>query len=279
MADDDKYEDEYQFSDPDAAAGESADYNLDAGDNTKPVSEKPATTDNSFARKRNVIRNALIAVVALIVILAIYPFIYSAGSTEKKMKTVVAIKKTRKAVVPRTAIPAVPVASPVPVASTVSYPSQDDNQINQKLSSLESNQERMQTDFTATTTQLSAMSVNINDMMAKVTALNDTITRYAAKIDEQSHVIEQLTAQKQKVAIKKVSPSRMISKQATPPLKYFIQAAIPGRAWLIATNGSTLTVREGTVIAGLGMVTLIDPRQGRVLTSSGYTIRFSPADS
>ncbi|MBA3536672.1 MAG: type IV secretion protein IcmG, partial [Tatlockia sp.] len=71
---------------------------------------------------------------------------------------------------------------------------------------------------------------------------------------------------------------RLIVKSA-PRLMYFIQAIIPGRAWLIATNGSTITVREGTRIAGWGVVKLIDPIQGRVLTSSGRIIRFSQRDS
>ncbi|HAF87135.1 MAG TPA: type IV secretion protein IcmG, partial [Legionellales bacterium] len=60
---------------------------------------------------------------------------------------------------------------------------------------------------------------------------------------------------------------------------YYIKAVIPGRAWLIAANGSTLTVSEGTNIKGYGMVKLIDSTQGRILTSSGRVIRFSQQDS
>jgi intracellular multiplication protein IcmG len=61
--------------------------------------------------------------------------------------------------------------------------------------------------------------------------------------------------------------------------RYNIQAVIPGRAWLIATNGATLTVSQGTAIPGYGIVKLIDPVQGKVTTSSGQIIRFSQEDS
>ena len=70
-----------------------------------------------------------------------------------------------------------------------------------------------------------------------------------------------------------------INKPSAPPIHYYIQAVIPGRAWIIATNGSTLTVREGTNIAGYGIVRLIDPLDGRIVTSSGQIIRFSQEDS
>ena len=60
---------------------------------------------------------------------------------------------------------------------------------------------------------------------------------------------------------------------------YYIQAVIPGRAWLIATNGSTLTVREGSTIPGYGIVRKIDPNLGKVFMSTGKVIRFSQLDS
>ena len=60
---------------------------------------------------------------------------------------------------------------------------------------------------------------------------------------------------------------------------YYIQAVIPGRAWLVSSQGLTITVREGTSVPGYGIVKLIDPNQGRILTSSGRTITFSQQDS
>ena len=107
-----------------------------------------------------------------------------------------------------------------------------------------------------------------------MTELNGVIANLSAKVDQQSREIEGLTIRRQEA--NKVYHR---GAQATHFPKYHIQAVIPGRAWLIATNGATLTVREGTAVAGYGMVRLIDPSQGRVTTSSGQVIRFSQEDS
>ena len=62
-------------------------------------------------------------------------------------------------------------------------------------------------------------------------------------------------------------------------LRYAVKAVIPGRAWLLASNGSTLTVRRGTPIQGYGVVTGIDAVRGYVFTSYRKLIRFSQEDS
>jgi intracellular multiplication protein IcmG len=109
----------------------------------------------------------------------------------------------------------------------------------------------------------------------KMAELNQVITQLNAKLETQSQVIERLTV---RTAPKPPKP-RVLNGFLNQRLKYYVQAVIPGRAWLIATNGATLTVREGTLISGYGVVKLIDPTQGRVLTSSGRIIRFSQSDS
>jgi hypothetical protein len=47
-------------------------------------------------------------------------------------------------------------------------------------------------------------------------------------------------------------------------LPYSVQAIIPGRAWLRADNGDTLTVTEGDTIKDVGQVSKIDPYNGIV---------------
>lgn len=264
MADNDNYEDEYQFADPDAAGADSTDYNPEADGSTPTVTEKP-TFGQSFVGNSSVIRNALVVVGLIVVVMVIYPFIHASLSGSKTVPAEKPVATFQQPITP---------VAPMP---EVRSSSNMDNQISQKLSTLESTQERIQTEYLSTNGQLSGMNTNINDIMTKITELNTTIALYAAKVDEQSRIIEQLA--KRASAQKLPSRRPASNKTASPSLKYFMQAVIPGRAWLIATNGSTLTVREGTMIAGLGMVTLIDPRQGRVLTSSGQVIRFSQEDS
>jgi intracellular multiplication protein IcmG len=55
--------------------------------------------------------------------------------------------------------------------------------------------------------------------------------------------------------------------------KLTLDAAIPGRAWLLGADGETSTVTEGDEIPGYGRVTKIDPAGGMVTTSSGRVIK------
>lgn len=50
---------------------------------------------------------------------------------------------------------------------------------------------------------------------------------------------------------------------------YNVQAIIPGRAWLRAENGETVTVTEGDMIKDLGRVSKIDPYDGVVEVNTG----------
>ncbi|MEE9452434.1 MAG: hypothetical protein V3V61_06755 [Gammaproteobacteria bacterium] len=61
---------------------------------------------------------------------------------------------------------------------------------------------------------------------------------------------------------------------------YYIQAVVPGRAWLKTENGSkTLTVREGSEVDGYGMVRSIDVNEGSITMDTGELIKYSQNDN
>lgn len=51
--------------------------------------------------------------------------------------------------------------------------------------------------------------------------------------------------------------------------RYFVEAVIPGRAWLKAKDGSTVTVAVGDKLPGYGKILSINPYSGVVMTSQG----------
>ncbi len=55
--------------------------------------------------------------------------------------------------------------------------------------------------------------------------------------------------------------------------EFTIHAIIPGRAWLRAPDGSTLTVTQGDTIPGYGKAMVIDAPSVSVVTSSGVVLR------
>jgi intracellular multiplication protein IcmG len=164
-------------------------------------------------------------------------------------------------------------APPTPAPTT---PTEQPEQVNQKLSTLETNEQNVQSEMNSINERLSGINTNVNELVEKMNTLNHTINELATKVDQQSNAIASLKAREEK----RPKPVRAHAVVRKPRhAKYYIQAVIPGRAWLIAGNGSTLTVREGSQIRGYGVVKLIDPNQGRVVTSSGQVIRFSQQDS
>ena len=270
MADNEKYDDEYQFVDMDAV-------NPGATDNTL-VDEPVPSSGGMIADKHRkvVLRNSVIVVVGLLVlVMFIYPLIHSLFSKKEQDSAITAVNN-----IGTTIAPASP-ASPAPVVASFSQANSAINPndaITQKLSMLESSQEGMRADVASTSNQLTSINSSMNDIGTKLNELNSTLSLFASKVDDQAREIERLVSEA--AAVKKARAQRLaVKKTVTPSLKYFIQAVIPGRAWLIASNGSTLTVRAGTKVSGLGVITLIDPRQGRVVTSSGQVIRFSQEDS
>ena len=262
MADHDQNNDEYHFTDLDQDSPfAEEDPKADALESTN------NGLDNAFEMDK-VKRNAIIAVVSLVLLIGLYGVVNAFLAKRKNQVATDSMPKiieTRAS--PKTiAVPTTTVA-PLPTAPV-------DSNIEQKLSDLESSQQSMRTDVSSVNTQLTGISTNVNAIAQQMAQLNAVIASLSSKVDEQSHEIEQLTIKHEAKQV-----HHPAHRKNAKPLRYFIQAVIPGRAWLIATNGSTLTVREGTAIAGYGLVRLIDPEQGRIMTSSGQVIKFSQEDS
>jgi intracellular multiplication protein IcmG len=272
MADNDQNNDEYQFADLDAITPDAGDANesviiddnpMDSPADNPTAVEEPAQQRGTIFDKDNIRRNALIAVGGLILLIVLYELL-GAIFSGKKQSTAVVPPTTQPIVQPK---PVLPVAqAPVPMV---------DPQVNQRLSVLETTQQTLRSDVSTINDQLGSLSKNMDALSAKMTELIGAVATLNAKVDEQAREIEQLTIRR--IEARRATHPKVHKAPHYP--KYYLQAVIPGRAWLIATNGTTLTVREGTIIAGYGMVKLIDPNQGRVLTSSGKVIRFSQEDS
>ncbi|MBA2651243.1 MAG: type IV secretion protein IcmG [Tatlockia sp.] len=263
MADKDN-DDEYQMDDLDTMDSEPL------GETNARSEDLPRTQSTT-----NVRRNALIVVGLIALLFLGYKFFGSFFSSPKTkaIQEIPSLPQTTEAPPPQPTIPQEP-QLPVQTAPQVTtQPSVDNTEINQKLSAVEATQQDVQLQVNAVNSKLSGINNNVSELSEKIASMNQVITSLATKLDQQCSEIAML------VERSKPKPRPVIVIKAPPRLTYYIQAIIPGRAWLIASNGSTITVREGTRIAGYGVVKLIDPIQGRVLISSGRVIRFSQQDS
>lgn len=258
--------DEYEFADLDIMGSESMD------DDELSRSADAQTKNNTGSSDTNhVKRNALIVIVGIILAIAIYKFVglftTSNTATVESSATITPVSTT-----PEVETPIVPVQTPVSQSSSVD--TDNNQQLNQKLADLDANQQTIRADVSNATSQLNGMNSSLTSLNTKLDSMGQMMMTLSAKIEQQNSQIAMLIA-----ARTPPKPRPVVKRVVVPTTAYYIQAVIPGRAWLIASNGSTLTVREGTNISGYGIVKLIDPAQGRVLTSSGRVIRFSQQDS
>lgn len=276
---DNNQNDEYHLSNED-------DFNPTVLDNEPvPLDSESSSATTGKKNINEIKRNALIAVGLVIIVIIIFKLLgslFTSKPVEKanvppvSVSTVEALPPPINTPTQFQSEPAVSSANTSELTS-VSQTELDGSKITQKLSVLEVSQQTIRSQMMTVNSQLEGVSASVNDLTIKMAALNQMIATLAAKVDQQAQTIALLTT-------KTARPCPIVQKQrvfapSQPTYTYYIQAVIPGRAWLVASNGATLTVREGTTIAGYGTVKLIDPLSGRVVMSSGRVIRFSQQDS
>jgi intracellular multiplication protein IcmG len=274
MADSDRNNDEYQFADLDAIVPETG------GEPAEPEAGVAADLAKPPSFDKNIVfRKVLIALGVFVVVIILYKSIAAVFSDKKDTTKQDASTMAQVSTPPQPIIQAQPQQAPMPtqvapMPSSMSSSGEGSNtELSKKLATVELNQQNMHTDVSNVSEQLNSMSENMNTLVSKLTELNTVVTSLNAKLEEQSQEIERLTVRR---SIAKASHH---SHKSVTHVKYYLQAVIPGRAWLMAKNGATLTVREGSAVPGYGTVRVIDPNQGRVSTSTGEVIRFSQEDS
>lgn len=135
----------------------------------------------------------------------------------------------------------------------------------QQLSQLSQTEEGSQQMVSQLQSQVTELKNSLSVANATQAQMNQTINSLSYQIRDLADQVKQLQAK----ATKKV---------VVPPLVFHIQAIVPGRAWLIGSDGSAETVSAGDQVKGYGKVLAVNEDQGIVLTSSGRTIVFGVND-
>jgi intracellular multiplication protein IcmG len=255
--------DEFTFEYPDAVASDTSDSESVSSEPPVGGRQTGASQFKMFAEKNAVRRNGIIAVLAVLLLSIGYSYLSHRNSPKNIIATPLPIIVQHK---PEPQLP--PILPPPQVMSTDSSAL---NQVNDKISAIELRDQNIVSEVDTLNTQVSSVSGSLNAMADKMLMLNRAVEQLSQKVDVQSRVIAKLIAPPM--------PKKPTLQRVLHLPQYYIQAVIPGRAWLVASNGSSLTVREGTAIAGYGTVNKIDSLDGRVMMSSGKIIRFSQEDS
>jgi intracellular multiplication protein IcmG len=132
--------------------------------------------------------------------------------------------------------------------------------------------------------QMANQKTRLNNLESQVVNMQSTLSDMNAKLSDLSAQVSRLGAQANKpvsfATRKKWHHLRhrvfrgVGGDEGDIVYSYQLQAMLPGRAWLIRSDGSTTTVSLGDKIPGYGTVILINPDAGMVQTSSGAIIKY-----
>lgn len=219
-------------------------------------------------------KNIFIAIIVIVLVLSVYKLLdvlfISSSSHEKHKNTpsAIATKPTTIAPTPTVSAPtpasiSAPVTSAQPVMPSHSAETVTESAVTNRLSALEQQNSAAQAALDKLTAQMTEMQNSLVGLDSKVAVISDALQ----KLVQQQQAVKQAQEQKKQAA------------KAIPKPIFYVRAMIPGRAWLITQDGSTITVSVGDTIPGYGVVDAIDSNQGTVTMSSGAIIGYSPNDS
>lgn len=228
-----------------------------------------AKEDNQFSSGLSALvgRLAVVAVVAFIGFAAykLYGHYILAKGNSLASKTVeqIVAKPAPEPAPPVIAAPAIPVAAPVA-------------EMNTRVSQLEAQTAMRSDDIQNLQNTITQLQSDMSGLRSSMDAMQQTLQQVST---QNQQLTAQLAKAKRPAAVpKKVVHHTAVTHEVANTMKYYLQASIPGRAWLMGEDGSTVTVAEGDNLRGYGFIRRIDPVKGKVFTSSGMTIRFNEGD-
>lgn len=224
-------------------------------------------------------RRAMLAVGILISCLIIYK-IFAYFMTDKLPAEKISVPPAPSVMTSAPAPKITPQPKPQPLVRSNSAPTSQvmPSEVQTKLASLAASEENHYQEVVRLRTELSSLQTDMSNLTQKLDGLTEQLKTMTTQLNEQTNQMQvmaiKITQQTQR--LKKAT----LKKAQQPKPLYFVQAVIPGRAWLISSDGMhTVSVRVGSDLSGYGSVQAIDSEIGRVLTSSGRVIKFSQQDN
>ncbi len=125
---------------------------------------------------------------------------------------------------------------------------------------------------------LSQLQSQMQQLQASIASLSENQDKMVEIVQDLSNQLKNLSTKKTAILVK---PMKL--KKHTPyvkPVYYHTKAIIPGRAWVVGSDGSSQTVSTGDFLTPrYGKILSMDTATGRINTSSGLVIRYGSDDS
>lgn len=231
-------------------------------------------------------RNGLLAVGGLILVVLGYKyaasFFTAKSSAKSSMQPVATQTQTKTASkAPLPIRPSTTATTPTTASTASSKSMMDTIGQGSGMSALKKEQARLEDEISTMRQQIRTVSQTVNDVASKMDDVKQTMLVLSERLEQQSRQMARLhtMSRSRRTASRASSESKPPARPAVQKTTYSIQAIIPGRAWLMSSDGKTLTVSQGSTVPGYGVVRVVNAQLGRVFTSSGRVIKFSQADS
>ena len=250
------------------------------GGTTSGYGEQMASATEGALKKPGRGKRLLIPVILVVAILVFYQilswFSHQAGQKGLKEEQEIARKTQQsmvaaqtKAVEESSSAAEVTIPSPAVHQTTATAPvtsSTYNQDVQNKLEILATRTE-------SNTQQLEKLQSGLLRSQAALVALNHTMIDLSASLQDTTKQVQELNALKPKP-----KPVKRVVKPAPPQEVYHVKAIVPGLAWLESSRGKTVSIRVGDSLAGYGVVQVISPQQGMVITSDGTVIQYGVND-
>ena len=157
--------------------------------------------------------------------------------------------------------PVVAIPTPAPVVKPVVDP-----QLTQQLDNLKQESAGNSTAIRQLQGQVQQLTGALNDSRNAQQQLNQGISALVGQM-------QQLNTQV-KVLATPPKPVKVSAPVPVPVISFQLRAVVPGRAWIVGSDGQSQSVTVGDHVIQYGNVQSIDADAGVVITTSGKTIKF-----
>ncbi len=163
--------------------------------------------------------------------------------------------------------PATAMTTDLPVATTTPIASDQDDDKNAQIQKLKTQLSKLSAENNFSATQSKSMQESLDQLQDQVQTLNAQILKLQQQRAKPDPVVHEVKSP--------VITPMPEDKTEDKPAMYYIQAIIPGRAWIVDNDGHTMTVTEGDRISALNStVRDIDPTNGVVTLDNGKQIEY-----
>ena len=211
---------------------------------------------------RSILKKVLIPVGIVIAIYVVYQFIGPDKTANKGVEFV----------------PQTSTSTTKPTTETTASASTLDQAVTTSLArnemALETQVNQLQSAQAQSSAQITTLINEYQNLADKYTALQSQLVDIRSGINAVSMQLAQMQS-----AAKEVKKVEHKPAAAAPKITYTLKALVPGRAWLQASNNTTVTVKVGDQLAGYGTINAINTSQGWVATSSGKYITYGADDA